>query len=146
MRALEFRPFKVGHLRYFSPQEAQRSDHAVVMMDAEYGSIMESNFAVSAWHNMECLGAAGVVPVHAFRAVAWLLLSEKAGAFMVPIARRVRAGFDLLPYRRIETTVAADFEAGQRFATLIGMKCETLEPMKAYGVQGGDEYMYATVK
>lgn len=146
MLALDFQPFKAGHLRYLSVQPAQRDEHAIINMSEEYQRLMEAHFALSAWYGLECLGAAGVMPYYSHRAVAWLLLSAKARPFMLPIVRRVRAGFELLPYRRIELTVAADFAAGRHFAELVGMTCETPQPMRSYGAQGGDEYMYAMVK
>ena len=65
---------------------------------------------------------------------------------MLPLARKVRRVFALAPYRRIEFTVAAEFEAGHRFADLIGAKCETPDGMEAFGPTGGAEMMYSVVR
>lgn len=145
MGALRFEPFRAGHLRFLAPQREQRYDHAVAL-SSEYGALMESHFALSAWVDNVCVGAAGCVPIFNHRAVAWAILSNDAAPFMLAITRKVRQVIVGLPYRRIEIAVRADFLDGNRFARLIGMKLETAEPMKAHGANGEDEYMYAVVK
>ncbi len=142
---LEYQPFKSGHLVYLSPQRLQRHDHAI-MLNSEYANIVDNNFGLSAWNGLQCVAAAGVVPIFASRAVAWAILSNDAAPYMLQIVRKVRRVMAQLPYRRIEIAVRADFEDGRRFANLIGMDLETPEPMRAHGANGEDEYMYAVVK
>lgn len=142
---LEYQPFRSGHLRYLAPQRLQRYDHAI-MLNSEYAQIVDNNFGLSAWQGVTCVAAAGVVPIFASRAVAWAILSNDAAPYMLEIIRKVRRTMASLPYRRIEIAVRSDFEDGKRFASLIGMKLETPEPMRAHGANGEDEYMYAVVK
>jgi alkyl sulfatase BDS1-like metallo-beta-lactamase superfamily hydrolase len=89
---------------------------------------------------------AGLIPVHTHRALAWMLLSGQAGEHMLTIGRKVKRVLAVAPYRRVEITVAADFIDGQRFALLVGATLETPKPMRAYGPDGNDEYMYAIVR
>lgn len=142
---LEFRPFRAQHLMYLTPQAAQKEARAA-MLTTEYADLIENNFGLSAWNGVRCVGAAGCVPIFKHRAVAWALLAEDAGPHMLAIARKVRRVMAVLDYKRIEIAVHHDFEAGNRFARLIGMKLETPEPLKAHGANGEDEYMYAMVK
>jgi len=140
-----FRPFKAGHLSYLKPQPAQRREHAVLVRSGAV-ELLESNVALSGWRGGTCLGAAGLIPVRAHRAVAWMILSEEIGPYMLPIVRKVRRVLSAVPYKRIELTVSADFEAGHHFAKLLGARCETPEPMRFYGADGGDEMMYAIIR
>ena len=142
---LEYKPFKVGHLQYLAPQEAQRHEHAVLLR-SDYADIVDSNFGLSAWVGNQCIAASGVVPMFSHRAIAWARVSNDAAPYMVEIVRKVRRTLAILPYRRIEMTVNAEFENGRRFAELVGMTLETPEPLRAFGARGEDEYLYARIK
>lgn len=142
---VEFQPFRSEHLRYLIPQTIQRHDHAI-LLNSSYASIIDGNFGLSAWVGLQCIGAAGVVPVFPTRGVAWAILSHEAAPYMLAITKKARRTMAMLTYRRIEIAVRADFEEGNRFARLIGMDLETPEPMRAHGAHGEDEYMYAMVK
>lgn len=142
---IEFVPFKADHLWQFVPQDVQRDDHRAALSDGS-AVYLESTLSFSGFAGVRCVGAAGLVPVRPHRAVAWLILSDRAGPYMLPLARKVRRVFALAPYRRIEFTVAAEFEAGHRFADLIGAKCETPDGMEAFGPTGGAEMMYSVVR
>jgi len=145
MTDVTFTPFRAGHLGYLVPQAGQRRDHAV-LLGSGAAELLESPLALTAWHRSACLGMAGLLPVHPHRAVAWMLLSELAGPHMLTISRKVKRVAALSPWRRIEVTVDATFVEGQRFARLLGAKLETPEPMRAYGTDGEDQYMYALVR
>lgn len=142
---IEFLPFQTEHLRFLKPQREQ-----VIDVDVLYRTgaavAFEEGVALSAWANSRCVAAAGVIEVHPHRAVAWALLSKDVRPYMLGIARKVRRVVQTLPYRRIEFTVADDFDEGKRFARLLGAKCETPEPMRFFGADGRDEMMYAITK
>lgn len=142
---LEFRPFHINHLVYLTPQEEQKAARAA-MLTTEYAELIGNSFALSAWDGTTCVGAAGCVPIFKHRAVAWALLSSEAAPHMLAISKKVRRVMAALEYKRIEISVHSTFEAGNRFARLIGMRLETPEPLKAHGANGEDEYMYAMVK
>lgn len=141
---MEYLPFLAGHLRYLTPQPEQRVEHdALLKCDL---SAMERHVSLSAWHNNVCIGAAGVLPIWPHRAVAWMLLSDSAHRYMLPLTRKVRRVLSALPYARIELTVAAEFEAGHQFARLLGATLETPQPMRMFGINGRDEMQYAILK
>lgn len=142
---VEFTPFRATHLQYLVPQAAQKHDHGALLASGA-AELMEGPVALTAWRRNVCLGMAGLIPVHRHRALAWALLSEDAGAHMLTISRKVKRVLAVAPYRRVEITVNADFIDGQRFALLIGGALETPRPMRAYGPDGDDQYMYAVVR
>jgi hypothetical protein len=142
---ITFTPFRAGHLRYLTPQEAQRHEHAV-LLGSGAADLLESAVALTAWDDYRCVGMAGLIPVHPHRALAWMLLSEGAAAHMLPIVRKIKRVVANAPWRRVELTVNANFEDGQRFARLLGAVLETPEPMRAYGPDGDDQFMYALVR
>lgn len=142
---IEFTPFRAAHLLYLTPQEAQREDHAKAVREGG-NEVLEDGVSLTAWGDGYCLGMAGLIPISPYRAMAWLLLSERAGRYMVPITRKVRRVVALTQYRRVELTVREGFEAGHQFARLIGARCETPEPMRWFGPRGESETMYAIIK
>lgn len=142
---ISFTPFRAGHLNYLRPQPEQEAEYRAVMA-AGTGTLIEGPLALSAWAEMRCIGAAGCLHVTPYRAVGWMILSGDAAPYMLPIARKVRRVFGACSYKRIELTVAAQFESGHRFARLLGAVQETPEPMRFYGMNGQAEIMYALVK
>lgn len=142
---IEFQPFRAGHLRYLKPQEAQRQEHALLVRSGE-ASALETGIALSGWADHRCIGAAGLIHVRSQRAIAWMILSDGTGKYMVPLAKKVRRVLKAVPYLRVEFTVAEGFEDGDRFARLIGAVCETPEPMRFFGAEGRSERMYAVLK
>jgi hypothetical protein len=143
---IEFRPLDAGHLRYLTPQAMQADEHVLMLSDPNSVAMINNNFGLSAWADHECIGAAGIVPIFSHRAIAWAILSAKAGDYLLPIVRKMRQVLCASPYRRIETTVSAEFRNGHCFAELLGMRRETPEPLAAHGAKGEDEYLYAMVK
>lgn len=142
---IEYRPFKAGHLDLFTPQEAQRGEHAALVRSGGAGGL-EGGVSLSGWVGHKCVGAAGLIHVREHRAVAWMILSQDIGAHMLPLAKKVRRVLNSVGYLRVELTVAEGFEQGERFARLIGAKCETPEPMRYFGADKRNERMYAVIK
>lgn len=142
---IEYRPFKVGHLAYITPQPLQRREHAMLVQSGAAGAL-EGTLALSAWRGVTCLGAAGLIHITPYRAMAWAILSDRAGSDMLGITRKVRRVLSAAPYRRVELTVVDGFAEGHRFAKLLGAKRETPEPMRFFGADGEDEVMYAIIR
>lgn len=145
MRQVEFMKFYPEHLRNLSPQQIQRQDYAA-LIGTEYMNVFASNFALSAWVGTTCIGAGGAILIYPHRAMAWAILSEDAAPYMRQIVNKVKAYTAIMPFKRLEAAVRVDFEKGQRFARLIGMKLETPEPMLYSGLNGEPELQYALVK
>lgn len=141
---IEFAPFRAGHLAYLTPQKAQEAEYKLLRDSA--AEALEGSVALSAWANNRCLGAAGLIPIRPHRAIAWMILSERASPYMLPIVRKVRRVISASAFKRVELTVSDRFEEGHRFARMLGAVRETPEPMKYFGADGGDEVLYAVLK
>lgn len=142
---IKFTPFKAGHLSYLKPQPEQKIEHRILA--SEGASVMlNQHFGLSAWVDLKCVGCAGLVPIFPHRAIAWIILSSEAQPYMLSIVRKVKKIIKQSEYARIELTVAVDFKQAEKFARLIGAKCETPDALKKFGALGGDEKMYSIVK
>ena len=101
-----------------------------------------------AWTAMdgeEPMACAGVVEAWSGRAYAWALLSAHAGPHMLALTRVIRSRLSTLRYRRVEMAVDAGFEAGCRWARLLGFHLETPAPMRAYLPNSRPAYLFARV-
>lgn len=92
------------------------------------------------------IGCAGVYPIGENNYQAWALLSEESGKYMKGFTRETKKFLDMFKADRVQTNVRADFEAGLKWMRLLGFKCETPEPMKKFGDDGMDYYLFARVK
>jgi RimJ/RimL family protein N-acetyltransferase len=93
------------------------------------------------------LGAAGLVPIHAGRAHAWLILSRHiAPRQRLAALDRTRAGLDrghARGWRRIEMQVRADHPWADRFAARLGFAFEAV--LRAWDELGRDYRQYVRV-
>lgn len=87
---------------------------------------------------------AGVLNLWEGRMQAWALVSREAGPHFATIHKAVRRFLDMCDARRIETAVDTQFEAGHRWARLLGFERECT--MKAYAPDGRDCDLYARVQ
>lgn len=134
-----------GHIKCIKPQEVDKLGLAAYA-STDFEQVLRDNFSLSAWVGNRCMGAAGLVQIYPGRALAWALLSADAGPYLTEITRKAKQVIDLEPTARIEITVLEGFEAGHRWAELLGFVCETPKGMRRYGVLGQTEFMYAKVK
>lgn len=74
---------------------------------------------------------------------AYALLSDKAGPSMLSITRQVRAYLEKCTVRRVEAAVQRNFEAGHRWARLLGFQPEGW--MRKYW-NDEDAMLYARVR
>lgn len=134
---VEFRPVHLARMR---AQIAQRDEleHPEAMTGA-FG------YAWTALDDGEPMACAGVVEVWQGRAYAWALLSEHAGRHMLALTREIRFRLARLPFRRVEMAVDAGFDAGARWARMLGFRLETPEPMRGYLPHGHDAFLFARV-
>lgn len=91
----------------------------------------------------EPICCAGVVEVWEGRAYAWALLSEYAGPHLLTLTRVIRSRLASLRYRRVEMAVDAGFDAGCRWAKMLGFRLETPAPMRGYLPNGRSAWLYA---
>lgn len=137
-RIVEYRP---DHFRALSLQPAQAQLRLLV--DANYAEMLAETPAYTALYGDTPLICAGIQPQWDGRASAWAVLGENAGAYMVQITRGVRDFLDRQDYRRIDTCVRDGFLEGNRWAKLLGFRCEGLMRKWMYG---DDFWMFSRVR
>lgn len=87
----------------------------------------------------------GVMPVWDGRGYAWALMGTDSGPYMLHITRAVKRGLRITPYQRVEMAVDATFDAGCRWAEMLGFVRETTTPLRCYLPGGKDAWLYARV-
>jgi RimJ/RimL family protein N-acetyltransferase len=136
-------PFRPDHLDLVTLQPAQAYLRANVSRGhAEFAATHPS---FSGFVGDEIVGCAGILPCWENRALAWSWIGAAAGRHMVAITRAVRQFLDAQPYRRVEITVDVEFDAGHRWAEMLGFRLEAVR-MKAFRPDGGDSSLYARVR
>lgn len=112
---------------------------------ATYSKIVDTDFSLSAWEGHVCVGAAGLMQIYPHRAVAWTMLGWRTGPYMREITRKVKFILDTYPAQRIEMLVNYEYEAGHRWAKMLGFAVEAPR-MRGSGVLGQDETLYVRIK
>ncbi len=141
---IEVRPYQPEDYDALDHQPSQiRLSHFVT---PELAAALVGPHAFTAHHEGRVLACAGVIEMWPDRAMAWAWISSVAGPYFAGVHRAVRRFLDVCPFRRVELTVLAGFEPGMRWARMLGFTLETPEPMRAYGVDGCDYYLWARVR
>lgn len=145
MVEVEYRPCKQEHIALIRPQEHEK-DIIPGYLRPSSKAMLENSFAISAWVDHRCIGAAGIVHCHGDTALAWAVLGADAGPYLMQLTRKVRKAIDISPYKRVEMRVIYNFEEGHRWAKLLGFGEPEAPLMRRSGVYGEDETLYARVK
>lgn len=136
--------FQASHLHALELQDAQRY-FCEQVAEPGYGEALASTaHCFTGLDGDKVVGCAGVYEIWPGRAVAWALLSRDAGAHFRTIHRAALGFIAQAPWRRIEAVVEDGFEAGHRWARMLGMQREGL--MRAYSPGGVDFYLYSRVR
>lgn len=131
--------FEPAHVLEITAQPAQISEVTADALAVPYGQ------AWTALLDGRPICSAGVVEVWAGRAYAWALLASDAGPHLLALTREIRCHLARLPFRRVEMAVDAGFDAGARWARLLGFTLETPAPMRGYLPGGRDAWLYARI-
>jgi hypothetical protein len=141
---MRIEPFTADHLRGLALQPSQALMQRT-LGDPAYGAMLaSSNLAWTAFDDDDVLACMGLIPMWEHRAYAWGLLAVEAGRHLLGITRAVWRTMELHPFRRIETTVRADFVEGHRWARLLGFEREGA--LTAYAPDGATCDMYARIR
>lgn len=130
-------PFEPHHAALIRPQDAQAGESNV---DGKPEG--ESWTAV---HDGAPVACFGVVTMWPGRGYCWALLDKDAGPLMLPLTRAIRSLLKATPLRRVEMAVDARFDAGCRWAELLGFQRENDRPARMYFPDGRDAWLYARV-
>lgn len=136
-------PFEAPHVELLDEQE--QSKHLAGFISAADVRALKNDYAYTVVADGQVLLCGGVVPVWPGRGHGWCYLSRDSGRHLVAITRAVRRFLDMVPFVRIEMTVDCSFDAGHRWAHMLGFRCEA-ERMTAYGPDDRDYALYARVK
>jgi len=77
------------------------------------------------------------------RRLIWAVMGVESGRYMRQMTRHAQYLLKAYYCRRSECYVDAQFEQGYRWATLIGFKLETPEPMRGFLPNGNDAFMFS---
>lgn len=134
---------KHEHVRTLRLQQEQRQ-FACALTQEYVQSLIDHGHAWTVIDGETIVACAGFVEHWHNRAYAWALIGDEAGRRMVPLTRIVRQFLDQSPWPRIETAVDEAFEAGHRWAKLLGFEKEGV--MRHYSPEGRDCALYARVR
>ena len=133
-------PFRRHHLAWLE-KAGYAIGGAVTPMDAATLDFLERNgTSWTAVVDGEPIGCGGTIQQWPGRHIAWAYLGEASGPHMLSITRAVRRHLNSVS-GRIEVTVRCDFEAGHRWAELLGFHIET-PILERYGPEGEPHTSY----
>ena len=136
---MKIRRYKDGDIQKIDLQDEQKHE----MQGVKYPE--ETSFTVE--DNGEVLGCFTFLQVCEKRGVVCAVISRNAGRVMLKIVKRFRKmldeGMERTGTERIEMSVLASFDHGERFAKLLGFECEGV--MRKY-YKGRDYKLFARVK
>jgi hypothetical protein len=137
-------PLAPAHLQAMQLQPAQAA-LAPLAADRAYAEMLAGAGPAFAGRIGDMVvGCAGVVLLSAHRGHAWALIGAAAPAHFLAIHRAAAAFLAGLDLQRVETAVACDFAAGQRWVRMLGFAREGR--MRAYDAGGGDADLFARVR
>lgn len=133
MRIVRFLP---RHLLELRLQPAQGS-LSTTIQKPEYGTALAlAGPCFTILLDGRPVACAGANEFHPGRAEIWALLSRESRPLMRQMTRAAIGWFEQCSYRRLEINVATDFDAGHRWARMLGFKVEG--PEKAAFAPNGD--------
>jgi RimJ/RimL family protein N-acetyltransferase len=136
-------PFLPQHIVGLEVHEYQK--RGLPKLDMDYGIYLyQGGPAFSCEVSGKIIGCGGLLRWWPGRASGWTLLSKETGQYMPRITRVVIRFLEIAEESRIEITVDDGFEAGYRWAELLGFKRECL--MRKYLSDGRDVWLYSRIK
>ena len=141
---ITFEPFEPQHLYRVNVQSEQAVELEELIRSGAAEQLIGS-FSLSALlPSGACAACGGLVNLWPGRFQAWVFMSSDAGEHLLAISRQVKYLLDTHPARRIEATVRARFNRGQRFARLVGLRRES-GVLRAFYPDGTDAILFARV-
>lgn len=141
MKIVRFSP---DHLAGLSLQHAQAYLQSLADDPGYRDSLAALGEAYTVLGNGGPVACCGVVEHHPGRAELWALLSPSSGPYMRGISKAVRGWIAQSKYQRIEAHVQAGFEAGHKWAKMLGFAPECV--LQKFMPGGVDGVMYSIIK
>ena len=133
-------PFKRWHLQWLETDGIALGGGNSYNLDALTLEYLERGNSWTGVCDGRPVACAGFIEQWPGRTIAWAYLNKNSGAHMMFITRKVRDALSKIK-GRIEFAVRCDFDAGHRWARMLGFDVETYV-MKAYGPDGEDYSSY----
>ena len=133
-------PFEARHIISLAPR-LQSAQIGFPGLSLEYGQAMRGNgpcWTLADLHGIP-VACGGLFRQWEGRAIAWAFLA--ADAPMLEATRAAALVLDACDLRRVECWVDVDFQAGHRWARLLGFEREGL--MRSFSPDGRDHILYA---
>lgn len=138
-------PFKPEHLAQIDLQ-AEQTLAKVHLQNEEYAKSLAAQESWTLMIDDRVAACAGFLHVWGNRYQAWAIISATIGASgMLTLSKAVLRAL-ALKTGRIEAYVAEEFEAGHRWAKLMGFTLETPKPMRGWFPEGGGAYLYSRIR
>lgn len=136
--------FEKAHLDRMIVQE-QQAGLMYLETDETFAAIANDDAFSAIDDDGTVYGCSGIVRVTEHRGIAWAYLARGTREKMIPVTRAVKRYLDIAPFVRIEMQVDCEFEAGHRWARMLGFEMEC-ERMRAFSPDLRDHALYAMVK
>lgn len=148
MGSIEIVPFKAEHAEFFHQVYRNDAPMASCIDNANYWRALEATEAAfSGFHGAVFLGCAGVAPMWAGVAEAWMLLTPKIEPFKLSMHRVCKRGLEraIEAYRlhRVQATVAERDVRARRWIEVLGFQNEAI--LRSYGPRGEDYILYGRI-
>jgi len=136
-------PFRMAHLHALAERPTQAHIGAFLQC-GPYLQALERSDSWTAFDGDRILGCAGLLPIWPGLSHCWALLADDIGAGMIGVTRcahrmlRMHTG-------RIEAYVEAEFEAGHRWARILGFERDTPGVLRKWFPDGSGAVLYSRV-
>lgn len=141
---IEVKKLEVKDLQKLASQKPQLGIDA--LLETDRAKAIESDpYSYTIMSGEKVLLCGGVTQYWPNRAEAWAIMDEGSTSEFIQVHRAVKKFLDSCTIKRIEAAVDVDFEAGHRWAELLGFELEA-ECLKAYLPNGRDCSLYARVR
>lgn len=139
-------PFEAWHVEALSLAEDTEAGYSALLDPATHAPLE----ATQAWTVLspgdDVVACGGTIRQWKGRYIAWAYMTPQTGRCMLRLTRLVREVLDEI-VGRVEITVRADFDAGRRWAELLGFEVENPPGiLRRYGPEGEDHISYVRVR
>lgn len=136
-------PYRPDHLALLQLQPVQAFMGDFIMHPGYPEALAKAGPAYTGMVGRDVVICAGVIVDLPGRGTAWALLSNKACRHLLGCTRAVENFLRDVEMRRVQTYIETSFEAGHRWAQLLGFTREGT--LRAWGPAGEDYDLYARV-
>jgi hypothetical protein len=136
-------PFKAEH--FWAIEEQPSQSYVKRLVEASHVKKLEEMQTYSVLEGDKVLACFGWSELYSHRALIWAFISKHAGPHMMGLTRVGKRMIKGLTYRRIEMEVDCEFEAGHRWARMLGFTQEA-ECLRGFRMDGGDTAIYARIQ